>query len=109
MGVSHLRFGPLEEGETGFAIAFWPDARNTTPRTLAALQAKQDPVVDDPAAFAHVSIAGRGLFALDALLAEAPRPRRAATTAGCSGRWRPIWRRPRRGPISAGMIPMPAT
>lgn len=75
MGVSHLRFGPLEEGETGFAIAFWPDARGATPRTLAALAAAEDPVVDDPAAFGDVSVAGRGLFALDALLSrDAPPP-----------------------------------
>lgn len=103
MGVSHIRFGPLEEGETGFAIAFWPDTRGATLRSLGALQAAQDPVVDDPAAFARVSIAARGLFALDLLLAEgaAPAPGGydcrllgavaadlAATAARADGRWR---------------------
>lgn len=103
MGVSHLRFGSLEEGETGFAIAFWPDARGATPRALAALQAREDPVVDDAGAFAHVSIAGRGLFALDALLAEGASPAPgsydcrllgavaadlAATSARADQRWR---------------------
>ena len=112
MGVSHLRFGPLEEGETGFAIAFWPDARNTTPRTLAALQAKQDPVVDDSAAFAHVSIAGRGLFALDALLAEGATPAPgsydcrllgavAADLAATSARADQRWRDPYAGYLTA--------
>ncbi|MBP7001306.1 MAG: imelysin family protein [Amaricoccus sp.] len=72
MGVAHLRFGPLEEGDTGFAIAFWPDERSATPRALAKLEADQDPVVDDPARFAQLSVAARGLFALDALLAEGP-------------------------------------
>ncbi|MEM6441409.1 MAG: imelysin family protein [Pseudomonadota bacterium] len=68
MGVSHLRFGPSEADDRAFAIAFWPDSRGTTPRTLAALIASEDPVVDDPAGFSEVSIAARGLFALDALL-----------------------------------------
>lgn len=72
MAVAQLRFGPLEEGETAFAIAFWPDTRGTTPKALAALEASQDPSVDDPAAFAQQSVAARGLFALDALLAEGP-------------------------------------
>lgn len=72
MGVAHLRFGPLEEGETGFAIAFWPDVRGATPKALAALAAAQDPAVDDPQTFAQQSVAARGLFALDALLAEGP-------------------------------------
>jgi predicted lipoprotein len=102
MGVSHLRFGPLEEGETGFAIAFWPDQRGLTPRTLAALAASEDPAVDDPAAFAQVSVAGRGLFALDALLGEGSPPLEgygcrlagavardlAATSALARDRWR---------------------
>lgn len=103
MGVGHLRFGPLEEGETGFAIAFWPDARGATPRTLAAMRAKQDPVVEDPARFAHVSVAGRGLFALDILLGEGTTPLPgsydcrllgavaadlAASAARADGRWR---------------------
>lgn len=72
MGVAQYRFGPLEEGEAGFAIAFWPDVRGATPRALGALVAAEDPVVDDPAAFAELSVAGRGLFALDATLAEGP-------------------------------------
>ncbi len=72
MGVAHLRFGPLEEGDTGFSIAFWPDERGATPRALARLEADEDPVVDDPAGFAQLSVAVRGLFALDALLAEGP-------------------------------------
>ncbi len=78
MRVSHLRFGPTEEAERGYALSFWPDGRGATPRTLAALIAGEDPAVDDPAAFAEVSIAGRGFFALDWLLfdpeREAPLP-----------------------------------
>ena len=67
-------------------IAFWPDTKGSTPRTLAAMIAGEDPVVDDPAAFAGVSVAARGLFALDWLLFDpgARRSRRGATAAGCS-------------------------
>lgn len=98
--VSHLRFGPLEEGETGFAIAYWPDPRGATPKALAALEAAEDPVVDDPAAFAQWSVAARGLFALDALLGAQPvegydcrlvaavARDLAATAAGAAARWR---------------------
>ncbi len=67
-GVSHLRFGPMEEENRGFALAFWPDTRGSTARTLAVLLAEADPVVDDPVAFATVSVAGRGLLALERLL-----------------------------------------
>jgi predicted lipoprotein len=102
MAVAHLRFGPLEEGEAGFAIAFWPDPRGATPRALAALVAAEDPIVDDPTAFAETSVAARGLFALDALLETGPPPQDgyacrlvravardlARTAAGVEARWR---------------------
>lgn len=102
MAVAHLRFGPLEEGEAGFAIAFWPDQRGATPKALAALVTAEDPVADDPAAFAQTSVAARGLFALDALLEAGPPPPDgyacrlvravardlARTAAGVEARWR---------------------
>ncbi|GKY86730.1 imelysin family protein [Sinisalibacter aestuarii] len=66
MRVGDIRMGPSEHG--ALAIVFWPDARGFTQKTLQRLIAAQDPVIDDPAAFADVSIAGRGLFALDMLL-----------------------------------------
>ena len=47
-GIGHIRFGPAEEDNNGFAIEFWPDTKGSTPRTLAALVAAEDPVVDDP-------------------------------------------------------------
>jgi uncharacterized protein len=73
MGVSHLRFGPMEEEGRGLAIAFWPDKRGMAESTVARLIADQDAAVDDPAAFAQVSVAGRGLFALERLLYEPDR------------------------------------
>lgn len=66
--VSFLRFGPSETEQRAFAIAFWPDRKGFTARSLTGLARDADPVVDDPGAFTHVSIAARGLFALDYLL-----------------------------------------
>ena len=108
IGVEHFRFGPAEEDNARFAIAFWPDTKGATPRTLEAMVAADDPAVDDPAAFAEVSVAARGLFALDYLLFDpeaAPieagsyRCRllvaitrdMAATSARMLARWRDPW------------------
>ena len=66
--VSHLRFGPSEADDRAFALAFWPDPRGSTPKTLAALISDADPVVEDAAAFGTVSVAGRGFYALEFLL-----------------------------------------
>lgn len=67
-GVSHLRFGPTEAENRAFALAFWPDSRGMTPKALAGLIAAEDPVVRDAQAFAQVSVAARGLYALEFLL-----------------------------------------
>jgi predicted lipoprotein len=79
IGVEHVRFGPAEEDNARFAIAFWPDTKGATPRTLQAMIAAEDPAVDDAAAFAEVSVAARGLFALDYLLHD---PEAAPIEAG---------------------------
>lgn len=64
IGVQHLRLGP---GETmGISIAFWPDTRGATPRTLARLITTKDPVIDGE--YAQTSVAARGFFALEAML-----------------------------------------
>lgn len=68
MGISHLQFGPLEMGGRNLAIAFWPDTRGMVAKTVGAMIAEADPAVGDPAEFANVSVAGRGLFALEQLL-----------------------------------------
>lgn len=75
--VSHFRFGPTEVENRGFALAFWPDSRGKTPRALNALIASQDPIVETAESFATVSIAGRGLYAMEFLLYDA-----AISTAG---------------------------
>ncbi|MEY8841165.1 imelysin family protein [Cribrihabitans sp. XS_ASV171] len=71
ISMSHLRFGPTETGERGFALAFWPDTRGFTPRALAGLIEAEDPAVEDPDSFAQVSIAARGFYALEFLLYDA--------------------------------------
>lgn len=68
MGISHLAFGPVEEDGRGLAIAFWPDKRGMVGSTVAALVRDEDTAAEDPAAFAEVSVAGRGLMALERLL-----------------------------------------
>lgn len=68
MGISHLGFGPLEAEGRALAISFWPDKRGMVAATVAGLVRDEDPAVDDPAEFAEVSVAGRGLFALERLL-----------------------------------------
>ncbi|MCT8162175.1 imelysin family protein [Pseudoruegeria sp. SHC-113] len=68
VSVSHLRFGPSEQDDRAFALAFWPDPRSATPKALAGLIATEDPVVETPEAFTTVSIAARGFYALEYLL-----------------------------------------
>lgn len=66
MEIGDLRMGPSENA--ALSVAFWPDSKGFTPRALSSLIAAEDPAVDDADAFAEVSIAARGLFALDMLL-----------------------------------------
>jgi predicted lipoprotein len=68
IGVSHLRFGPSEEDDRAFALAFWPDPRGSTPKALATLIRDQDAVVSEAKAFGTVSISARGFYALEFLL-----------------------------------------
>lgn len=68
LGVSHLRLGPAEADGRMLAIAFWPDPKGLGKKAVAAQLASQDPSVTDPGAFAQVSVAARGLFAMERLL-----------------------------------------
>ena len=62
-----------------FAIAFWPDSRGATPKTLAELISAEDPVIYSREEFAAVSIAARGFHALEFLLFD---PRLSAMQPG---------------------------
>ncbi|ETX27921.1 imelysin family protein [Roseivivax isoporae] len=68
LGLAHLRFGPLETESRALTLGFWPDTRGMIPRTLVGLAADGDAAVDDPAAFAEVSIAARGFFGMEQVL-----------------------------------------
>ncbi|GFE66236.1 imelysin family protein [Litoreibacter roseus] len=72
MGVSHIQFGPIEMQGLSLAIAFWPDPKNQTAKTLGRLILDQDDAVADAEAFSEVSVAAQGLFALEYMLYEAP-------------------------------------
>jgi uncharacterized protein len=66
MPVADLRLGPSET--SALSVAFWPDPRGFTQRTLGRLIADEDPIAGDVHGYAEVSIAARGLFALEMLL-----------------------------------------
>ncbi|ODM44315.1 imelysin family protein [Cereibacter johrii] len=68
MAVSHLRIGPSETDGRALAIAFWPDPKGSGARTQARLLDAADPALLAPERFAEVSVAARGLFALERLL-----------------------------------------
>ncbi len=70
LGISHLRLGPLETDGRAVAIGFWPDTRGMGERAQGQMLAAEDPAALDPEAFAEVSVAARGLFALERLLYE---------------------------------------
>ncbi|WP_323763529.1 imelysin family protein [Marinovum sp.] len=71
MGVSHLTLGPLEDDGRALTIAFWPDSRGLVGRAVQQMLAAEDAAVETAESFAEVSIAARGLFALERLLYEA--------------------------------------
>ncbi len=68
MALQPYRFGPLEEEQRALQVAFWPDPRGMVGRTVERLLATEPAQVDDPATFAELSVAGRGLPALERLL-----------------------------------------
>ncbi|MEP5762272.1 MAG: imelysin family protein [Litoreibacter sp.] len=70
--ISHIQFGPIEDQGTGLAIAFWPDPKDNTGKALGRLISEQDAAITDFDAFAEVSVAAQGLFALERLLYDMP-------------------------------------
>lgn len=84
VSVSHLRFGPSETDNRAFALAFWPDTRGATPRTLAQLIAVEDPVVESRDAFTAVSVAARGFYALEYLLFDPEISRQGEAAYRCA-------------------------
>ena len=68
VSVSHLRFGPSEVDDRAYALAFWPDPRGSTPKSLGRLLRTEDEVVERQETFRTVSVAARGFYALEFLL-----------------------------------------
>lgn len=68
--VSHLRFGPSEAENRAFALAYWPDPRGRTAKAIRKMLADGDEDILSPEAYADMSIAARGFYALDYLLHE---------------------------------------
>ena len=68
IAVNHMRFGPTETEERGFALAFWPDSRGATPKALATLIRDEDPIALSADAYTDMSIAARGFYTLEFLL-----------------------------------------
>lgn len=74
MAVSFMRIGPGEEGGRTLAIAFWPDPKGMGAKAQRALMEAKNPAVNDPAKFAEISIAARGLGGLERLLYPEAQP-----------------------------------
>ena len=83
MGIAHLTLGPLEEDGRGLAIAFWPDTRGMVGRSVARMVAEEDPIATS-GDYAEVSIAARGLFALERLLYDDDFARYEADSYSCA-------------------------
>lgn len=64
--VADIHIGPSETG--ALPVAFWPDSRGFTPKTLKRLIAGEEEIGRDPVAYGDVSIAARGLYPLEYML-----------------------------------------
>lgn len=66
--IGFFRLGPVEDAGRSLAISFWPDPKSSGRRTQQGLAETGPPVLDDPAGFARISVAARGLSGLERLL-----------------------------------------
>ena len=82
--ASSFRIGPLEQEGRGLAIAFWPDPKGATDRALAALLAGDGAPLASGESYAEVSVAARGLYALEAMLYDPAFNTYTATDPGCA-------------------------
>ncbi|WP_166506977.1 imelysin family protein [Frigidibacter mobilis] len=82
--ASSFRIGPLEQGGRGLAVAFWPDPKDSTGRALQALLAGDGTTLASGEAYAEVSVAARGLHALEAMLYDPALGSYTGTDPGCA-------------------------
>lgn len=66
--IDFLRLGPVETDGRALAINFWPDPKSSGRRAQQALIDADPPAIDDPQAFADLSVALRGLAGLERLV-----------------------------------------
>lgn len=83
LAMQDFRFGPLEDNGTRQAIAYWPDAKGHRPRALARILSGADPVLQTPDRYAEVSVAARGLYAVEAMLFDPAFSAYGPTDPGC--------------------------
>lgn len=66
--IDYFQLGPVEQDGRALAINFWPDKKSSGQRAQQSLIDANSPVIDDPAAFATISVAARGLSGLERLI-----------------------------------------
>ncbi len=66
--ASIIQFGPIDDIGGPLSIAFWPDKKGFTVKTVKRLIQEDEVVIADDGQFAEVSVAGKGFLALDLLL-----------------------------------------
>lgn len=66
--IDFLRLGPVETDGRALAMHFWPDAKASGARAQQALVDTDAAAIDDPTAFAELSVALRGLAGLERLI-----------------------------------------
>ncbi|MCQ0970269.1 imelysin family protein [Paracoccus sp. TK19116] len=66
--IDYLAIGPIQQNGRALAMSFWPDTKNSGRRAQQALVDAAPPAIDDPQAFADLSVALRGLGGLERLI-----------------------------------------
>lgn len=73
--VAPIDFGPVRSEGVYETVEYWPDPSGATASAVTFLLAAEDPVVNDPKAFARIAPQARGLMALDWLLYDRYAPK----------------------------------
>lgn len=66
--IDYFKLGPVEQDGRALQISFWPDKKSSGQRAQQGMADANAAVIDDPAQFATISVAARGLSGLERLL-----------------------------------------
>lgn len=66
--IDYFQLGPVEQEGRALAVSFWPDKKSSGLRAQQGLIDANAAVIDDPTAFATISVAARGLSGMERLL-----------------------------------------